>query len=252
MKKNEVTGQEDGSSVHISVLTGLIPQFVPGWIVTLAMRMLSVAGGRLSVSDRTRHRTENEQRLLRRGDVLSFPHFIENQAELSDIIYGRNRKAAGSMAFSGCGVIAVWNAMMSLGMNRSGGDFLDMISEFERRYAVAGGKFGSVPSAAANIFKSRGYTPEVTYTRNRKKLDGLGKCHDVFIVTAFNDRRDIRKMLHTVCIEKKDEGFVIHNGYRREGSRWIKSMPYRTLSDAIWHIGADSVPVSTVCLSRRE
>ena len=48
-----------------------------------------------------------------------------------------------------------------------------------------------------------------------KSLDMADSRCQVFIVTVYNNAKDITAQIHTICITKKENGYIIHNAYRR-------------------------------------
>lgn len=172
------------------------------------------------------------------------PSFIEDQAELGYIRFGTDKKGKTNLSYSGCGAIAVWNALNVLfdrGAIDSIPSFSDVIYAFESRYTVRRGSWGSIPTAAASFFSNMvGLSVKLLYGDDPHKLTEFGTQGDVFISTFFNDRHDIRKMMHTVCIEKKDKAFVVHNGYCREKGAWAESRPCKTLAEAVSLVGEDN------------
>ena len=244
----------------MSFWPGLIPRFVPSRLVCLAMRGLSALGGRIPERTRLDHLDENTSVIGRDGHLSGKStdrHFIENQAELKRISFGASGRGLTDLSYSGCGAIAVWNAITALGIKAPNGDVPDLpriIYDFEKRYTVRRGRWGSVPTAAASFFKRfPGLSVRVVYGKDAGRLQRLSDSSDVCIVTAFNDINDIRKMVHTVCIEKRPEGFVIHNGYRNVSGRFVESDPYPVFADAVRHIGGgSSVPIVTVGIKNLE
>ena len=194
-----------------------------------------------------RHYTENERVLV---DAPFFrrvtrKYYIENQSQWGSIKYGWHKRS--NMAYSGCGVIAVWNTFVYFDrFTRVGAAaaLSNIISDFERIGTVFGGAFGT--SVIPSYFYIKKYFPKagITFLHGEKYTDGYGDRYDAFIVTTFNDAKNPAKGLHTVCITKDKRGFSVHNAYKRmRGGQYIVTVPYKTLSQAIGHINDAPLPV---------
>lgn len=199
---------------------------------------------------------EMNQRRLRLTGLLPERGPIENQAAWGEIAFGSRGRSC--MSYSGCGVIALWNALTILGKIPEGGDarirrFADLLRFYEEHALVRKGAWGSKPKAAIRFLRTLGnLRMETVFCREGKKLDAFGERFPVTLVTAMNDRKDIRQMIHTVCIERRStgngtSGYVIHNAYRRDRrGKWCESSVYETLTEATKHIGRDSLPLITI------
>ncbi len=90
---------------------------------------------------------------------------IENQGAWADILYGKDSDYAivnnwayrSGMNNSGCGVIAVINALNSLGGNLSGEEVAQMIRDFETNGITMDGAIGTSPMAIYDYMRDRGY-----------------------------------------------------------------------------------------------
>ena len=205
------------------------------------------------------HRVRNLETLVRTR-LLPEEGPIEDQAAWGGVAYGSHRRS--DMAYSGCGVIAMCNVLVVLGDVPERGvqrieRFLELVGSFEKRALVMGGAWGSRPRVAMRLLEELGgYYSERTYAREPERLDGLGERYDAFLVTAMNDKNDIRKMIHTVCIEKriqpgKQVAYIIHNGYVWDGGGYRESRPYSGLHEAAEHVGRDALPLYTIGVRRR-
>lgn len=206
-----------------------IPQFVPNLFVLAGMDLLKGFG----LSKRCiRHNREHNRNLKVEDTTLYRPgHFIENQAHWTGVKFGSRY----DMAYSGCEIIATYNALLSLGERLAFEDMVELISSYERKGAVLKGAFGVAPGAVFRYFKDRGYHVKATRRKDRNVLESMGRHSDTMILTVYNDRHDITRQIHTVCVTKEEKGgYLVHNAFRknREGS-FENSGPHRTLEEVI-------------------
>lgn len=209
-------------------------------------------------------------------------NYIEYQDRLDFIQYGRQSDRLSSIFLdhrpltgkeNTCEVSAVYNTLRYFKNNRTEieqkSHILDMknpscesimddefrfpilLSYFERNGLALGGYFGTSPLAIKRFLKKRGY--QVTILMGSKisgqSVDDMeqketpGKPSG-YILTTFNDRNHLSAMIHTVCITKEKEGFVIHNDY--EGTKC-----YSSLSKAVfgYHDGK-SKPILLMKITR--
>ena len=158
--------------------------------------------------DRHSNNTEQGQ-----GDAQAvLAEYIENQHNLGMIKYGRS-----DMAYAGCEVIAVYNALRSMG-EEPGLDKL--INHFERDGMVLSGRFGTAPMAIKDYFRKEGFKVEETLDPDR--FDEIAENSDVSVIMFYNDRRSILSKVHTVCITGDaagrsntagSAGYIAHNVY---------------------------------------
>ena len=129
--------------------------------------------------------------------------FIEDQHSYVDVEYG-----VKIIAYNGCEVIAVYNALRCLEgpFMRS---FPDLVEYFEKKGMVFEGRLGTAPMAMADFFRKNGYPVKTTTDEN--EFDGLGEEATTLILSVFNDRDDIERELHSFCISKEGNGYVPHN-----------------------------------------
>jgi hypothetical protein len=75
----------------------------------------------------------------------------------------------------------------------------------------------------------------------------MGKSYETFIATFYNDKLDISKMIHTVCITKNENGsFTAHNAYIKDQSGNYTNSPWTTaLTETIDRLGTNS---KLICL----
>lgn len=210
---------------------------------------------------------EANREALRRGTFWRAGEYIENQAQWGEVRFGTSY----NMAYGGCGVIAVYNAMKALGLPAATEDMEGLLEYFQRHGAALGGKYGVVPGAIFSFWKKR-KLPDMaisrTMTVDAARLDRLGEAGMVFIVTACNGKK-LRDWIHTVCITKDAgercaqeqerreqergryfrEQYWVHNGYHlaelpEGGNAYCANGPFASLSEAAGHISANgAVPV---------
>lgn len=213
-----------------------IPTHISNRLVVRIYQMLAWA----AVPDRIRkrNRIRNKERLAQTQWTFwkDTQAYIENQDEWKDIWFGAG--AHHSMRYSGCGIIAAWNAWKALGLSASPEWMAELIYEYEAKGAALWGVCGVSPAAIARHFKRNGFS--VIETADEK--DGLpariGRECPAVIATAYNDRNNLLQQIHTVCITGNEkQGYVLHNTYLvDEQGRYRASMPYPTLMEAVGHI----------------
>ena len=162
--------------------------------------------------------------------------YIENQNEWDKIMYGAS--AHNNMRFSGCEIMATYNAQKALTGTGSQELMAGLIRRYEARGAALWGKFGVSPRAIEDYFRKQGVLVMTTAKGDSKSLNMVDSQSQVLIATVYNDANDITRQIHTVCITKDTgSGYVLHNAYRRDkNGTYIASAPYPTLSDAISNI----------------
>jgi len=129
--------------------------------------------------------------------------YLEHQHGYSDILFGKK-----TVSYSGCEVIAVYNALISLGA-ACRYSFSKLIYEFEKKGIALNGRFGTSPRAMEEFFKKEGYVVE-SHT-NLSGIKELEEAYDTFILTIYNDKTNINKYVHSINISKKDGMFLVHN-----------------------------------------
>ncbi len=181
---------------------------------------------------------------------------INNQNEWGNVIFGGGKNS--SMAYSGCEIIAVYNALVSLGEQMTGCGLADLIAAFERRGAVRKGEWGVTPTAVYDYMKQRfGNDRTVSWFvpgRGRQpddNVDQIGRQHAVLIATVYNNADDITGQIHTVCIAKQADGtFAVQNaGYRDQDGNYAEKGGFKTLSEAVSGISANPQLISCVCIA---
>ena len=162
-----------------------------------------------------------------------FGGYIEDQGLFSKLRYGKY-----SLSYCGCGVIAVYNALLALGQILPS-DLPEIIEHFELSGAVFSGKFGTSPRAGYDYIKNISKL-NVKMSLKSREFSQIAEESRVLILTFFNDRKNPFKMLHTVCITKED-GFVVHNSGRGR-------VQYDSWSELLFGIGEGGGRAGAVCL----
>ncbi len=174
--------------------------------------------------------------------------YIENQAQWGSIKYGWFPKS--NMAYSGCGIIAVWNVLEYFRRVPRVGTaayLANLISDFEKFGAVLGGAFGT--SVYAVFFYLKRYFKKTGFSLAKRKpaLDRLGERYQAFVVITPNDALNIARGLHIVCITRDSRGFSVHNAYKKtRAGFYVVSIPYKTLSEAIENICERPLPLAII------
>lgn len=150
----------------------------------------------------------------------TFPNgFIEEQSMLNDLVYG-----TVPLSYSGCEIIALYNALYYIN------DIIplpDLIRHFEKDGAALGGEIGTSPIALVNFLLKRHYP--ILYSFSQADFQEIADYASVLILTAYNDDQDITKMIHTICITKKNNLFAGHN--------CINSKEYENINELTKGIG---------------
>ncbi len=131
--------------------------------------------------------------------------YIERQPELGALRFGK----AYTMAYGGCGLIALYNTLVALGEKPSNDVFLELAADLQRRGAAWGGKYGIHPASIRRWLARHGYgvrrIPVSEEFFAKSEAD-----YKVFVVTVLNGA-GLKNWLHTVCITREEAGFVVHN-----------------------------------------
>lgn len=213
-----------------------IPKHVGNRTVRMAYHVLTF----IKVPRKTREKNYNSNIVGLIHKTLDFPDvpnaYIENQNEWSEIMFGAGPHH--NMKYSGCEIIATFNALKALSRCGSPESMASLISEYEACGAALLGEFGVSPLAIVNYLKKRGLAVLATDIHGGKEMDIVDEQSQVFIATVYNDANDITRQIHTVCITKGESGgYILHNAYYKDKNGvYVPSIPYTTLSDAIEHI----------------
>lgn len=247
----------------MKIVKSFIPKHIKNSTVLAVYDLLRRITNRISESEIRQNAAEN-RRLLHSGNQLYIPRdvshgskgksfYIENQAQWEAGRLGKGRQS--NMSHSGCGVIAAYNALTALREEVSADTMIGLISSFERDGAALDGRFGIAPRAIYDYFKDRGFKTTIVTDNNIEEINRIGKEYDAVIVTAYNNKKDITDMIHTVCITKRENGeYVIHNGYRKNAvsGTWEENRTGMfALADAIPKIGRDSAAISVIGINKQ-
>lgn len=216
-----------------------IPKYISNRTVLRVYDMLWKIS-RVSPSVREKNREINS-RALSKGDVFRAGSFIENQRDWGNIQFGGGKHH--NMGYSGCEIIAVYNALLSLGKALSFEEMAGLITAFEEKGAALKGEFGVAPYAVKEYLVNAGYEVEETESAEEHDLCSLGEKSHVFIATVYNNQNNIMEEIHTVCITGRDGAYVVHNDYTRAGNGqqgYRERGGYATLWDAVESIGRDA------------
>ncbi len=233
-----------------------IPQWVPNRLVSSVMGLLGVLHptSKKCIENNREHNTCLLVQQEHSTQTVSFYEagkYIENQRFWDKVRFGSRY----TISYGGCEIIAVYNALLSLGEKLSGRDMVDLITQFERRGAVWAGKLGGAPGAAYSYFRKRGYEVRILYRRKESKVNQMGEEYDTIIVTAYNNKDDIFSRIHTVNFSKEKEGaFFGHNCYRiGRDKTFISDGPYATLWEGIHRMGSGrSTPICVIGIRRKK
>lgn len=161
-----------------------------------------------------KHRKKNtglREKRLTQLQGFTTKGYIEAQPNWGQIPFG-----AAAMSYSGCEIMAVYNALHALGKEMTPPDMAELINTFERKGAVLSGMWGCSPYAVYDYFVMRGYETAFTCSRDLPLINQMGERFDAVILTAYNDRYDIRSMIHTICVTKDENGhYIMHNAYKK-------------------------------------
>ena len=173
---------------------------------------------------------DNKTNILKHfSDIKRTNGYIEDQNSYTDVRYG-----AKTMQYSGCGVFAVYNALINLHgypdyqdkMTSPVGDKIminysvpmscavmlsELILEFERNGIVFSGNLGTDPGAINKYFMKKGYETVISY--KAADFDRIGEQFDTLILIMYNDRTDIMQNVHFINISKEKDMFTAHNVY---------------------------------------
>lgn len=171
-----------------------------------------------------------------RKPIYQSGEYIENQFYWGDVKFG-----ISDMSYSGCEIMATYNALKALGEPVSEQTVVDLIAMYEADGAVFGGKFGTSPYAVEDYFREQGYDVMATASQDPAEINKIGENCDTVIVNAYNNKNDITDMIHTVSITKDEEGtYSVHNSfYKDENNIYLVNKGYGTLQEAIDAISDD-------------
>jgi len=153
-----------------------------------------------------RNLQSNQDNILKHIDIIDIHGgYIEDQNNYTDMKYGKK-----TIQYSGCEVIAVYNAIFSL-VGRHAFYLEDLIKTFENNGMVLTGRFGTSPKALYSFFNKNGFISR--FTSKESEFEAVSSESDSIILTFYNDRKDIRNQIHTVSITKENGYYTAHNVY---------------------------------------
>ena len=86
----------------------------------------------------------------------------------------------------------------------------------------------------ACLLSRRGYQVTMTTSSHPDIINALGENSHSVIITAYNDRNDIRDMIHTITITKDSLGsYVLHNAYKQTDGQYTAYSKNNTLK-CLW------------------
>ncbi|MBO6016029.1 MAG: hypothetical protein J6P60_05520 [Lachnospiraceae bacterium] len=151
--------------------------------------------------------------------------YLEYQSRMNTLSYGTTRPGLDRLLFGGketlnaglnsCEVIAVYNALTALEDNVQT-SFPELLSYFERKGMVLSGYFGTAPDSI-HAYLRKHYQTKMIIGRwiRPESLQKLAAEYTVFIMTVYNDKTDITKEIHTMCITAKNGRYHVHNSGMR-------------------------------------
>lgn len=153
-------------------------------------------------------------KILEDADFFTAGSYIENQSNWKSVRFGFS-----TMAYSGCEIMAVYNALLALGKKMTVEDTVELISAFEKKGAVLQGKWGTSPYAIFRYFLRHDYEAVITCSKDAERVNATAECCETLILTAYNNRYDIRNMIHTVSVTRDEKGnFILHNAYKKNSA----------------------------------
>lgn len=233
-------------------VASFIPRYISNRIVVRLYQVLSWIRVPRSVREKNYVHNLKRFREMDQGLWMDPSVCIENQAQWEDIRFGAGRHH--SMCYSGCEIIAVFNARKRLYGGGTPEELADLIRRFEAKGAALRGEFGTSPLALARYFKSCGMEVLTSYGK-QLSVEDIERESTVMIATVYNDGNDITRQIHTVCITRDvSGGYILHNAYRKDQrERYVESISYPTLREAITHIsGYGAKLIYLIGISRKK
>ena len=221
-------------------LVSFIPRHVGNSVVLKVYHLLTL----IPVPQKIRKKNHDHNTIWLKDakwDFLAVPSsYIENQNEWGEILYGWG--SHHNMKYSGCEIIATFNALKALKKADSPDFMTELIGEYEKHGAALWGEFGVSPLAICAYLKRQGFSVVTAKKDDDKSLNMADSRCRVFIVTVYNDAKDITAQIHTICITKEENRYILHNAYHRnQKGVYVASIAYATLKEAISHISGQEV-----------
>ena len=174
--------------------------------------------------------------------------YKENQVEWKDISYGWFYGT--SLKKNGCGVIAVWNALIACGCIPGDGDvedeFFSLKKYFEKRCIITGGLTGT-PLISIYIYLLKKFGSRLYFFPKDRRLNMIGLRHRAVILMVLNDAKKPWRGMHYVCVTKDGAAFTLHNSYHKDkAGRWASDGAYKSLCEAASHIFERSIVIAAI------
>lgn len=228
----------------------MLPHIVSNKQIIAILRM-GMLLGKISDKEVRAHYSANIVELTSASDFYRTGSPVENQSEWGNVIFGNV-----SMARAGCGIIATYNARVALGETMTGQDMASLISVYEKKGAVYGGKLGLMPAAPYFYFKRKGYDAGMTTSVKAEDINAIGERYDTVVMCCFNNRDKLTAGMHIVNISKEANGYVCHNGYNETSAGsgiWCAGGAADTLWAAAGKLSSGNArPVCTIGIRRKE
>jgi len=138
----------------------------------------------------------------RAHDISRVPVRSQRAPEVMHMRYART-----SCSKTGCGAIAVYNALTVLGLAVSLAEILYQMEH--RRFAACGGRFGTNPFALGRVLAL--YPVRARRFRRMETLAGVMETGDAAILVIWNDRHRLSRGAHFFAVQRTTEGFTAHN-----------------------------------------
>lgn len=185
--------------------------------------------------------------VLAKADFFTVGGYIENQIKWNSVRFG-----SSTMAYSGCEIMAVYNALHAMGKEMTVQDMVELISTFERKGAVMRGKWGCSPYAVYNYFLKCGYQTFFTCSKDMHHINEIAESCETVIAMAYNNRYDIRSMIHTISVTRDENGYyILHNAYKRnsagEYAAYVGDGKIESLRKAVKHMSYNG-QASAICV----
>lgn len=142
--------------------------------------------------------------------------YIEHQDKLNKFFYGYWRGEDLTADYNSCEVIAVYNALQSIGNHTfdSKHDFPVLLAQFEAKGVALGGKFGTSPKIMNEYLAEEGYSTEMIeglFANIPEIVYSIQENYSAYIITVYNDKGDLSEQIHTMCVTNENGRYYIHN-----------------------------------------
>lgn len=139
--------------------------------------------------------------------------YIENQPCWDGVRFGRSKRS--NMAYSGCEILACYNALVYLTDGKAGNPetLVHMIECFERRGAALLGAWGTSPRSMQKFFDTQHYHTKLVVSREPEEFETAMKTADCALITLFNDKCAVTGQVHTMTVTREEKGYVLHNAF---------------------------------------